>query len=77
MQGAQLHGFRVVRRGGQLAVECALCNQQFNSQSGRHFLNNYFKRHVFDLISLRLDLLELRLERLQRHGNDLLVLVLL
>ena len=41
MQGAQLHGFRLVRCDGQVAVECLLCNKQFDAQSGRYFLNNY------------------------------------
>lgn len=46
MQGAQLHGFRLVRRDGQVAVECLLCNKQFDAQSGRYFLNNYLSQHV-------------------------------
>ena len=46
MQGAQLHGFRLVRRDGQVAVECLLCNKQFDAQSGRYFLNNYLNWHV-------------------------------
>ena len=47
MQGAQLHGFRLVRRrGGEVAVECLLCNKQFDAQSGRYFLNNYLSQHV-------------------------------
>ena len=47
MQGAQLHGFRLVRRDGQVAVECLLCQKQgFEAQSGRYFLNNYLNWHV-------------------------------
>ena len=46
MQGAQLHVFRLVRRDGQVAVECLLCNKQFDAQSGRHFLNNSLSQHV-------------------------------
>ena len=47
MQGAQLHGFRLVRRDGQVTVECLLCQKQgFEAQSGRYFLNNYLNWHV-------------------------------
>ena len=46
MQGAQLHGFRLVRRDGQVAVECLLCNKHFDAQSGRYFLKNYLNWHV-------------------------------
>ena len=47
MQGAQLHGFRLVRRDGQVTVECLLCQKQgFEAQSGRHFLKNYLNWHV-------------------------------
>ena len=46
MQGAQLHGFRLVRRDGQVTVECLLCQKQgFDAQSGRHFLKNYLNWH--------------------------------
>jgi hypothetical protein len=53
MQGAQLHAFRLVRRDGQVTVECLLCNKQgFDAQSSRHFLNNYLNQIVSGELSL-------------------------
>lgn len=46
MQGARLHAFRLVRRDSLVQAECLRCQTGEAARSGRHFLKNYFKRHI-------------------------------